>query len=228
MAHEAGVDAVILNLRRKAQRFSAGVLAPLINWLATRGVQPDQVTWMGFCLAVAAGLLAAFHLFILAGILLLLSGVADLVDGALARRAERVSDTGAFLDSVLDRSGEAILHVGVGVAFAWSGLWPGVLAVLLSLAGSHLTSYARARAEGLGIGLEEVWMGRGERVLLLGLGLVFHIALIMFWIVAIASWAAAIHRVWLARRRLTRTPAADSEVGNDSGEGDEAEKDDDA
>lgn len=228
MAKEAGIDTMILNWRRRVQRFSAGALAPLINWLTTRGVRPDQVTWMGFYLAAAAGVLAAFHLFILAGILLLLSGAADLVDGALARRSERVSDAGAFLDSVLDRGGEAILHAGVGVAFAWWGFWPGVLAVFLSLGGSHLTSYARARAEGLGVELEEVWVGRGERVLLLGLGLVFHIALIMFWVVAIASWAAAVHRVWLAHQRLAATPADGQDVGGEPGEEDDAGKDDDA
>ncbi len=209
MSSEQGINATIVKLRRQVQRFFAGALAPLVNWLAARGIRPDQITWVGFDLAVAAAVLAAFHLFTLAGILFLLSGVADLVDGALARRAQRVSDSGAFLDSILDRGGEALLHAGAAVAFAWWGIWPGVLAVVLSLAGSNLTSYARARAEGLGIDLEEVWVGRGERVLVIGIGLIIHFALIAFWIIAIASWAAAAHRAWLAHSRLTGGRAAE-------------------
>lgn len=202
MSGERDINAVIVRLRRGVQRVCTSALAPLVNWLNTRGVTPDQVTWVGFDLAVLAAFFAAFRLFVIAGILLVLSGVADLVDGALARRAGRVSAGGAFLDSMLDRGGEALLHVGAAVAFAWWGLWPGVLAVALSLAGSHLTSYARARAEALGIELEAVWVGRGERIVVLSAGLIFHFALIAFWIVAIASWAAAIHRAWLARTRL--------------------------
>lgn len=209
MSSDQGINAAIIRLRRRMQRLFVGALAPMVNWLAARGIRPDQITWVGFDLAVAAAVLAAFHLFTLAGILFLLSGVADLVDGALARRAERVSDSGAFLDSVLDRGGEALLHAGVAVAFAWWGIWPGVLAVVLSLAGSNLTSYARARAEALGIDLEEVWVGRGERILVLSIGLILHFALIAFWIIAVASWASAAHRAWLAHSRLTAGRAAE-------------------
>lgn len=206
MPDEQDFNSTLVKMRRQVQRFFAGMLAPLVNWLNSRGVTPDQVTWVGFDLAILAALFAAFRLFTLAGILFVLSGLTDLVDGALARRSEQVSDAGAFLDSVLDRGGEALLHIGAAVAFAWWGSWPGVLAVTLSLAGSHLTSYARARSEALGIKLEAVWIGRGERIVVLSIGLIFHFALVTFWIIAIASWAAAIHRVWLARSRLA--PAA--------------------
>jgi len=229
MTSEQGINATIIKLRRQLQRFFAGALAPLVNWLATRGIRPDQITWVGFDLAVAAAVLAAFHLFTLAGILFLLSGIADLVDGALARRAQRVSDSGAFLDSILDRGGEALLHAGAAVAFAWWGVWPGVLAVVLSLSGSHLTSYSRARAEALGIDLEEVWVGRGERIIVLSIGLILHFALIAFWIIAVASWLSAAHRAWLAHSRLTvgrhaepgaaaaSHPDDDEEEGGESG-----------
>ncbi|MGH8128778.1 MAG: CDP-alcohol phosphatidyltransferase family protein, partial [Gammaproteobacteria bacterium] len=196
MSGEQDINATLVKLRWQVQRFFAGLLAPLVNWLNSRGVTPDQVTWVGFGLAVLAALCAAYRLFTLAGILFVLSGVTDLVDGALARRSEQGSDAGAFLGSVLGRAGETLLHVGAAVAFAWWGMWPGVLAVTLSLAGSHLTSYARARAEGLGIKLEAVLIGRGERIVVLSIGLIFHFALITFWIIAIASWLAAIHRVW--------------------------------
>lgn len=203
MSDESGINAALVKVRRQLQRFFAGALAPLVNWLAARGVRPDQVTWVGFDLAIVAAVCAAFRLFTLAGIFFALSGIADLVDGALARRAGRVTGAGAFLDSVLDRGGESLLHAGAAMAFAWWGIWPGVMAVVLSLAGSHLTSYTRARAESLGIKLEEVWIGRGERIVVLSVGLIFHFALLTFWIIAAASWAAAVHRAWLAWRRLS-------------------------
>lgn len=226
MAGEQDINGTLVKLRRQAQKALAGLLAPLVNWLDARGVRPDQVTWAGFDLAVLAAFFAAFRVFTLAGILFALSGVADLIDGALARRGEQASEGGAFLDSVLDRGGEALLHIGAAVAFAWWGMWLGVLAVTLSLAGSHLTSYARARAEGLGVKLETVWVGRGERIVVLSVGLIFHFALITFWIIAIASWAAAIHRVWLARERLA--PAASKPASASSQETDEDSSDDQA
>lgn len=226
MPGEEDINGTLVRLRRQTRKALAGLLAPLVNWLDARGVRPDQVTWAGFDLAVIAAVFAAFRVFTLAGILFALSGVADLIDGALARRGERDSDGGAFLDSVLDRGGEALLHIGAAVAFAWWGMWLGVLAVTLSLAGSHLTSYARARAESLGVGLEAVWVGRGERVVVLSVGLIFHFALITFWIIAIASWAAAIHRVWLARERLA--PATEKAGRAESPQDDEESDDDQA
>lgn len=220
MPDEHEINGRLVIFRRRLQRFFAGMLAPLVNWLDARGVTPDQVTWAGFDLTVLAAFFAAFRLFSIAGILFALSGIADLVDGALARRGERVSAAGAFLDSVLDRGGEALLHIGAAVAFAWWGMWPGVLAVTLSLAGSHLTSYTRARAEALGINLEAVWIGRGERIVVLSVGLIFHFALITFWVVAIASWAAAIHRIWLARARLAAATRPIADGSEDSAEDD--------
>lgn len=213
MAAGNGVAAGVVEARRRLQRALTTLFAPLVGWLAGRGVAPDQVTWAGFDLAVAAAVLAGLRLFFIAGILYLLSGVADLIDGALARRAETGSDAGAFLDSLADRAGEGLVHAGAAVAFALWGLWPGVLAVVLSLVGSYLTSYARARAEGLGISLDEAWVSRGERVLLIGLGLVFHFALLAFWVVAAASWATAAQRAIVARRRLREAAGAQAPAG---------------
>lgn len=203
---------VILAVRRRLRGALSAALAPLVNWLAARGVEPDHVTWAGFFLVCAAAALAGFHLFLLAGLLYVAGGAADLLDGALARRTRRHSRAGAFLDSVLDRAGEGLLHVAVAVAFAYRGYWPGVLAVMLSLTGSYLTSYARARVEGLGAALEEAWAGRGERVAIIAAGLIFHFAVAAFWVVAAAGWLTAAQRVWIGRRRLAGAgPAAHSE-----------------
>lgn len=199
----------LLALRRRLRDVLTTAFAPLLNWLSARGVDPDHVTWAGFALALAAAIFAGFDVFVLAGILYLASGAADLLDGALARRASRSSRAGAFLDSVLDRGGEAALHAGAAVAFAYWGVWPAVLAVALSLAGSFLTSYARARAEALGIELQEAWVSRGERVVFIALALIFHFAIAGFWILAAVSWATAVQRSWIACKRLRDLPAGE-------------------
>lgn len=201
------VDGKLSELRDRLRRALADAFSPLVNWLDQRRISPDQLSWLGLGLAVVAGLLAGGRVFTIAGIIYLIAGLLDLVDGALARRGNNASASGAFLDSTLDRAGEAAIHAGAAAAFAYWGNWGGVLAVVFSLAGGYLTSYARARAEGLGIRLPEVWFGRGERLVLLALGLIFHFAAAAFWILAVLCWASAMHRVWLARRRLAPPPA---------------------
>lgn len=207
MTDTARVDRQISALRGRARGGLGKASAPLVSLLAERGVTADQLSWLGFGIAVVAALLAGFRVFIAAGILYLIVGIVDLLDGALARRDDAAgSSRGAFLDSLLDRAGEGVIHAGAAVAFAYWGIWIGVLAVALSLAGGYLTSYARARAEGFGIVLDEVWFGRGERLVLLALSLIFHFALVAFWILAVLGWLSAAHRAWLAWRRLEPEP----------------------
>ncbi|MDN5865714.1 MAG: CDP-alcohol phosphatidyltransferase family protein [Gammaproteobacteria bacterium] len=222
MADSAGIDVKVVELRDRVRHAMADAFSPLVNWFDQRNISPDQLTWLGLGLAILTALLAGFRVFTVAGIIYLIAGAVDLLDGALARRANTASGGGAFLDSVLDRAGEGVVHAGAAVAFAYWGVWAGVLAVALSLSGGYLTSYARARAEGLGIELPEVWFGRGERLVLLALGLIFHFAFVAFWILAVLCWASAAHRIWLARRRLAPAPPAveageeEAEAGEDA------------
>ncbi len=214
MTDTSGIDTKLSGLRDRARHGLSDVFSPLVNWLEQRDVRPDQLSWLGFGLAVLAALLAGFSVFTIAGIIYIIAGIGDLLDGALARRQRSASAGGAFLDSVLDRAGEGAIHIGAASAFAYWGIWIGVLAVVLSLTGAYLTSYARARAEGLGIELPEVLFGRAERLILLALGLIFHFALIAFWILAVLGWVSAAHRAWLAHRRLA-PPVAPEPVQSD-------------
>ncbi len=208
MEETTDMDARLAMLRARARRGAGATLKPLTNWLDTLGVTANQLSWFGFWITVVAAFLAGFRAFIAAGIIYLIAGIVDLLDGSLARHARAADARGAFLDSWLDRAGEGAIHAGAAVAFAYWGVWVGVLAVALSLAGGYLTSYARARGEGLGITLNEVWFGRGERLVLLAFGLIFHFALIAFWILAVVGWLSAAHRAWLAWRRLEPAPEA--------------------
>jgi len=132
-----------------------------------RNGRPDQVTWAGLWLSLAAGL--AFVLSaVLGGLLLALAGLCDVADGYLARQTGGKTDAGAFLDSVLDRYGELFILAGI-----WGNMYrqgvavvPATLLVIAALGGSFLVSYARARGEALGVEYGGGLLQRGERILL--------------------------------------------------------------
>jgi CDP-diacylglycerol--glycerol-3-phosphate 3-phosphatidyltransferase len=150
-------------LARVATQAARRLILPLLG-----RVHPDQVTRAGLILAAFAG--AAFLVHPLAaGVLILLSGLADMMDGLAARNRNLASPQGAFMDSVLDRYGEAAMLLGVLLYFGRQpGLvvWAGPL-VLLAFLGSMMVSYTRARGESLGVLVDEGLFARPERLILL-------------------------------------------------------------
>jgi CDP-diacylglycerol--glycerol-3-phosphate 3-phosphatidyltransferase len=164
-------------------------------------------TLLGLLLnVVAAGIIASGSLR-LGGVMLLFAGLFDMVDGALARVRNQKTTFGAFLDSTLDRYSEGIILLGV-VLFALSNLtsaartWIVILAYIAALS-SLMVSYARARAEGLGMSLKSGLMARPERLLLLAVGLIIGGESWLVWtlaFLAVTSTFTAIQRiitVWL-------------------------------
>lgn len=139
----------------------------MVEILVRRGVSPFSLTYGAFALSIVSSTLyvlsrLSIMLVPLAGVSLLVSGFLDAVDGEVARLSSKTSRLGAFMDSMLDKVGEALICVGLLI----SGLVDG-LAVLLFCASSLLVSYARARAEGLGISLSGVGIAeRAERLIL--------------------------------------------------------------
>jgi phosphatidylglycerophosphate synthase len=131
------------------------------------GLSPFVFNVLGVVLGAAAGWFFARGEFPLGGAMILLSGVADVLDGEIARGRDLVSDAGAFLDSTLDRFAE--LAVFVGLAWYYGEGWP-LLIIMLGLGGSLMVSYTRARGEGLGISCKAGVMQRAERMLMLGFG----------------------------------------------------------
>jgi len=160
--------------------------------------------WAGFCFA--SGQVS------LAGWLVLLGGVADVLDGRLARAQGLASRKGAFLDSTLDRFAEAGAFVGLSVLYMESAIQLAV--VVAALVGSLLVSYTRARGESLGVVARVGVMQRAERLLLVGLGGLFDPAVtswqgwvpgtLLFWVlalVAIGTLGTAVYRTaWIADR----------------------------
>jgi CDP-diacylglycerol--glycerol-3-phosphate 3-phosphatidyltransferase len=150
---------------------AVSTLRPLTRALIRSRIHPNTLTFVGLAISAGAAWLYADGPLVWAGILVLLAGVFDLLDGAVARESGRVSRYGAFLDSSVDRYAEIIVFLGILLRFGGDSV--AQIAVLLAVAGSLMVSYTRARAEGLGQELHGGLLQRPERVVLLALGSFF-------------------------------------------------------
>ena len=185
----------------------AGYLTqPAVRVLVRTRVTPNIVSWLGFLLtAGAAALIAAGHLAV-AGIVVLVAGFLDIIDGALARQTNRVTRFGAVLDSTLDRLSEGVLLLGILVLFLLTGEQPVIFSTLagewsvplvfVTLLGSVLVSYVRARAETLGVDCQVGLFTRSERVVVMVLGLWLNQLIIALAIIALLSFITAGQRLF--------------------------------
>lgn len=147
------------------------ITEPVIAVLARSRLKPNTLTWLALATSViAAGTIVTNHLLI-SGVLVLLSGVLDILDGTLARLTSQTTRFGALLDSTFDRISEAVVLLGLLVLYARDGGSLEVVLVFSAMVSSFLTSYIRARAEGLGIDCPVGLFTRTERVIILALGL---------------------------------------------------------
>jgi len=145
---------------------------PLVQRLIRTGVRPNTITTIGTGLVLVSAIVYATGHIRIGGLLLLLSGVADTLDGQVARGGAMVTRFGAFYDSTLDRVGDGATFIGIG-AFLLTApdiayRIPAVILCMVAILASVLVSYARARAEGLGLDCKVGIAQRAERVLGLG------------------------------------------------------------
>ncbi len=186
------------------RRTAEWIVAPL----ARRGVTPNTVTVVGFAFNIGtAVVLATGHLSFGAG-LLFLSGGFDMLDGALARVLKQQTDFGAFLDSLLDRYSEATILLALVFVFTVKGNTPAVLLTYAVAVGSLLISYARARAEGLGLDGAVGIAPRPERVLILGLGLSINgdTTVVALIVLALLTHFTAMQRLYHVWRQTQHPP----------------------
>jgi CDP-diacylglycerol--glycerol-3-phosphate 3-phosphatidyltransferase len=158
-------------------------LRPVGASLRRTGLRADYLTAAGVVLAAATAVAIGLGALPAALLLLALTGLGDLLDGAVAKASGTASDRGAFFDSVSDRVSDALL-LG-GVSWFLASEYGGHLAVLplAVLGATMLISYERAKAEALGFDARGGIMERGERFLLLGIGLLFESVLVpVLWI----------------------------------------------
>jgi len=191
-------------LTESVKKASKGFLEPAARFLLKAGVEPNLVSFFGFLLAVGSGTLAAAGRWPQSGCLFLISGLCDALDGTLARIAGRTSRFGAFFDSFMDRYGEAALFFGI---IFWSARYDRHDLVLLSVAslvGSFMVSYARARAEGLGVSCKIGLFSRLERFMVLVLALIFEQLFLGVAVLAVMTHGTAIQRMVHVGRQLKR------------------------
>jgi CDP-diacylglycerol--glycerol-3-phosphate 3-phosphatidyltransferase len=191
--------------RTQARKASTRYLEePLARLLKAMGLSPNKVTILGLLTGAACAYLLSMGNFVGGGALLILSGVMDMADGALARRYGNASPRGALLDSTIDRVAEATVFLGLLVFYLDPLSIPEALLVNLALFGSFMVSYLRARGEGLGVDCKVGIMTRPERVLVLAVGLLIGQAAIALAIIAALSFLTAIHRFWHIYRALPK------------------------
>ena len=145
---------------------------PLVARLIRSGVRPNTITTIGTGLVLVSALAFGLGHIRIGGLLLLLSGVTDTLDGQVARGGAMVTKFGAFYDSTLDRVGDGATFIGIGAFFLTAPdvayRVPATIACMVAILSSLLVSYARARAEGLGIDCKVGIAQRAERILLVG------------------------------------------------------------
>ena len=152
----------------------AGVLAAIAGALHKLGVTPNGVTLIGLGGNIIAGVLIGFGKLTWGGLVALLVGPLDAVDGTLARLTGGGGSFGAFFDSVTDRYSEIAIYFGLLVHFSQQNNWRAALLVFAAALGSVMVSYLRARAEALGYSAKVGLLTRAERYIVLIPGIMFQ------------------------------------------------------
>ncbi len=206
-------------MMERFRAFWTKVISPVAHLLIRMGVTADAVTVIG-TVGVCAGALVFFPQGkLLTGVLVITAFVfSDLLDGYMARTTGKTNRFGAFLDSTLDRIGDAAIFGGLALYFAWSGdsrLYL-VLSLICLVMGS-VTSYARAKAEGMGFQAKVGIAERADRLVailaLTGLSAIFDLPVLMYvalWGLAIASTVTVCQRVWVVRKQALAEAALPS------------------
>ena len=196
-------------LNRFARALFTRIFRPVAAFLVRHGVSPDVVTLIG-TLGVVGGALGFFPRgeFFWGTVVITLFVFSDLVDGTMARMSERSSRWGAWLDSTLDRVGDAAVFVGIALWFAGDGDDTLLLVLALyCLSSGAVVSYAKARAEGLGMTADVGITERADRLVVVlvatgldGLG-VPYVQAAALWYVAIGSTITVAQRTLTVRRQ---------------------------
>jgi len=153
------------------------IFEPIALGMGRVGLTPDGLTLIGFGITVVGAILVGFQLWTIGGIVVFIGGAFDMFDGTLARATGKVSKLGAFMDSVFDRWGEAIVYLGIAIGAVAAGFDEAAILATAALGAAFMVSYTRAKSEGLGFsagtGMAAIGvMPREVRLVILSLGLI--------------------------------------------------------
>jgi CDP-diacylglycerol--glycerol-3-phosphate 3-phosphatidyltransferase len=176
------------------------VTDPIGRFLGRLGFTPTSLTLIGLALSLVGAALIATERLVLGGWIAAAGAILDGLDGAVARATGRAGPSGALVDTVADRVGEIAIFSALAYAVADTPLY--VILCGLSLGGSLLVPFIRAKAEGFGVEGRGGWMGRSERVILFTAGLVFGFVGPMLWAMTVLTWITVGQRFVLTWQRL--------------------------
>jgi CDP-diacylglycerol--glycerol-3-phosphate 3-phosphatidyltransferase len=187
---------------------------PIALFLGRLGFTPDALTVAGFGIVLAAAFAAAAGQWALTALILIFGTLFDGLDGTLARATGKTSDFGAFLDSTMDRAGEAVIYAGIAAGAAMSGKTEVIGLATLALGTGSLVSYVRARGEGLGVCANIGIAQRAERAAVLIIGLLVGGLAAPTWltaallIISVASAITVVQRIRFIRAGLAAAEQA--------------------
>ena len=190
--------------RRLASRY--------VTRLARTRVSPNALTTAGVLLCAAAAVLIPFEdrnkflFYWLAAALFIVGSILDVLDGALARQSNKATPFGAFLDSLSDRVSEGFVLAAIALVFARAGDDIAVVFCVAAVAGSFLVSYARAKAELIGLKGDIGIGSRAERVAVISSGLILApLGVPLQWFIyllAVTAWLTVLQRILSVRKQL--------------------------
>ncbi len=186
------------------RRQTSGLFQDVARLVVRAGISANAVTLAGLAVTAAAAYLIALGRHPAAGAMLCLAGLLDGLDGSVARVAGEQSPFGAFWDSMVDRLSESVTFLGGLFYFMAVDSEMGIVVTFVAMVGSLMVSYARARAEGLGLTMREGLLTRLERVSVLVIGLLVGQLLVAVWIIALLSVFTVLQRTYLVWAGLHR------------------------
>jgi len=164
-----------MNLIDIRRNLAYRITNPIVRILSKSGITPNVLTFINLALNIVAAYVITTGHFLLGGVLVLVAGLFDLLDGALARFTKQTTKFGAILDSVADRISEAAILCGLLIWYIpQERASLEIVLIFIVLIGSFLISYIRARAEGLGWQCQVGLFTRAERVIVLAIGLLVN------------------------------------------------------
>ena len=176
-----------------------GIIASLIFLR----IRPNHLTFLGFLMSIVVAFVFATGQFRLAGVLLIVAGLFDMVDGMVARQLNEETPFGAFFDSIMDRYSDLIMYLGLVIYYGSVDRINYVVLVGIVMMGSVLTSYARARAECLIPKCKVGFLERPERIVLLIIGSFYYMDPVL-WVIAVLSNWTVVHRILYTRAEIRK------------------------
>ena len=187
-----------------SQRIGDGaqvLLKRIIAFLIFLRVRPNHLTFFGFLMSITVAWAFAMGSFRLAGGLLIIAGLFDMVDGMVARKLGSESPFGAFFDSIMDRYSDLVMYLGLIIYYGRMDRMNYVVLIGIVMMGSALTSYARARAECLIPKCKVGFLERPERIVLLLIGSFYFMDPVL-WVIAFFSNWTVVHRILYTRAEI--------------------------